>query len=141
MLFRSLTPPRVPMQLAWAHAEASGATVVDVHTPELARAAGLPAHPGFDLLVIPQNGEKIGVEVKGRLGTGEIEMKANEWAKACNLRENYWLYVVYDCGTPNPRLLRIQDPFEQLLATNKGSMVVAAKQIFEAAAVATAVEA
>ena len=21
-------------------------------------------------------------------------------------RDKYWLYVVYDCGTPNPRLLR-----------------------------------
>jgi len=124
---------KVAMQLAWAHAEASGATVVDVHTPDLARAAGLPDNPGFDLLIIPQSGDKIGVEVKGRLGTGEVEMKANEWAKACNLKENYWLYVVYDCGTANPRLLRIQDPFERLLAKNKGSMVIGAKQIIEVA--------
>ncbi|MBW1953897.1 MAG: DUF3883 domain-containing protein, partial [Deltaproteobacteria bacterium] len=36
-----------------------------------------------------------------------MEISENEWARACNLREDYWLYVVYDCASPNPRLLRI----------------------------------
>jgi hypothetical protein len=40
----------IAMALAWAHEESSGASVQDVHTPELARLAGLSDHPGFDLL-------------------------------------------------------------------------------------------
>ena len=34
--------------------------------------------------------------------TGHVEMSENEWAKACNLRDEYWLYVVFDCATPHP---------------------------------------
>jgi len=122
----------VAMALAWAFEESEGALVKDVHTPELARAAGLPENPGFDLWSIRPN-EKRCIEVKGRAGTAEIEISANEWAKACNLRDQYWLYVVYDCATPNPRLVRIQDPFGVLLAKAKGSVIISAKQILEAA--------
>lgn len=122
---------RIAMHYARAHEEAAGATVKDVHTPELARAAGLPDNPGFDLLSIRPGGEKRAIEVKGRAGVGEIEVTANEWAKACNLREGYWLFAVYDCAMPNPRLLRVQDPFGSLLAKAKGSMVISANQIVE----------
>jgi superfamily II DNA or RNA helicase len=122
----------VAMALAWAFEESQGAIVKDVHTPELARAAGLPDNPGFDLWSI-RPGETRCIEVKGRAGTGEIEVSANEWAKACNLRQQYWLYVVYDCATPNPRLVRIQDPFGALLAKAKGSVVINAKEIMQVA--------
>ena len=121
----------VAMSLAWAFEESEGALVKDVHTPELARAAGLPDNPGFDLWSIRPDGKRC-IEVKGRAGTGEIEVSANEWAKACNLRDQYWLYVVYDCATPSPRLVRIQDPFGALLAKAKGSVVISAKEIMEA---------
>jgi len=30
-----------------------------------------------------------GYEVKGRATTGDAEVSANEWAKACNVREGY----------------------------------------------------
>ena len=116
-----------------AHEEAAGATVKDVHTPELARAAGLPDNPGFDLLSIRPGGKKRAIEVKGRAGVGEVEVSANEWAKACNLRDSYWLFVVYDCATPTPRLHRVQDPFGILLAKAKGSMVISSTEIITAA--------
>jgi hypothetical protein len=122
----------VAMALAWAFEESAGALVKDVHTPELARAAGLSDNPGFDLWSI-RPVEKRSIEVKGRAGVGEVEVSSNEWARACNLRNGYWLYVVYDCATPNPRLVRIQDPFGSLLAKAKGSVVISAKQILEAA--------
>ena len=32
----------------------------------------------------------------------------------------YWLYVVFDCATPRPRLVRVQDPFGKLLARGTG---------------------
>ena len=120
------------MKITQAFEEAIGAKVLDVHTPELARAAGLPDNPGFDLLSIrPGNGRRA-IEVKGRAETGDIEVSANEWAKACNMRDGYWLYTVYDCATPNPRLVRVQDPFGRLLAKAKGSVLISIKEINEA---------
>lgn len=106
---------QIAMNLTKAHEEISGATVRFVHTPELARAAGLPDHPGFDVLSIHPDGERRCIEVKGRASTGEIEVTENEWARACNLRDEYWLYVVYDCASPAPQLVRVQDPFVKLL--------------------------
>ena len=106
----------IAMKLAQAFEEASGATVTDVHSPDLARKAGLGPHPGFDFLSVNPNGERRAIEVKGRLGTGEVQVYDNEWAKACNLRDKYWLFVAYDCATANPRLIRVQDPFGKLLA-------------------------
>jgi len=122
----------VAMQLAQAFEEAAGAKVLDVHTPELARLAGLPDNPGFDLLSIRPGNEKRSIEVKGRATTGDIEVSANEWAKACNMRQDYWLYAVYNCATPNPRLARVQDPFGNLLAKAKGSVLVSHAQVAKA---------
>ena len=61
------------------------------------------------------------------------QITENEWIKACNLRDRYWLYVVYECATAHPRLLRIQDPFGKLIV-KEGGVVIAEQQIFEAAA-------
>jgi len=106
---------QIAMDLARAFEEAAGAKVRFVHTPELARAAGLPDHPGFDVLSIRPDNERLCIEVKGRAGTGEIEVTDNEWARACNLRADYWLYAIYHCATPTPQMVRVQDPFEKLL--------------------------
>ncbi|MCX7001914.1 MAG: helicase-related protein [bacterium] len=122
----------IAMQLAQVFEEAAGATVLDVHTPELARRAGLPDNPGFDLLSIRPGNEKRSIEVKGRATTGDIEVSTNEWAKACNMRQDYWLYAVYNCATPNPRLARVQDPFGNLLAKAKGSVLISVTQMQEA---------
>ena len=62
-----------------------------------------------------------------------MEVSENEWAKACNLRERYWLYVAFDCATPRPRLLKVQDPFGKLLAKAKGSVLIDANEILAAA--------
>jgi len=60
-------------------------------------------------------------------------VSANEWAKACNMRHGYWLYAIYDCATPSPRLLPVQDPFGRLLAKAKGSVLIGASQVAQAA--------
>ena len=122
----------VAMALAWAFEESQGAIVRDVHTPELALAAGLPENPGFDLLSVRPDGPR-SIEVKGRAGTSDVEVSANEWAKACNLRERYWLYAVYDCATPNPRMARVRDPFMTLLAKAKGSVLISARDVLSTA--------
>lgn len=123
---------QIAMDLARAFEEAAGATVKDVSTPPLARAAGLTDNPGFDLLAIYESGERRAIEVKGRAGAGDVEVSSNEWARAANLREGYWLYAVYDCATPAPRLVRVRDPFETLLAKAKGSVLINMKQVVEA---------
>ena len=62
-------------------------------------------------------------------------MKDNEWASACNLRGKYWLYVVFDCATPHPRLVRVRDPFGKLLAKTREStaLTITESEILEAA--------
>lgn len=123
---------RIAVEVANAHEERFGAVVEDVSTPELARRAGLPDWPGFDLRSRrPTNlgtagssfdREERAIEVKGRAGTGTIEMSENEWWKACNLRDRYWLYVVFDCATPRPRLIRVRDPFANLIMRDRESI-------------------
>ena len=110
---------QIAMRIARAREEAAGATAYDVSRPELARRAGLGDWPGFDLLSVSPTGNRRAIEVKGRARTGAIELSENEWAKACNLRDGYWLYAVYDCATPRPRLLRVRDPFAKLLARSR----------------------
>ena len=41
----------------------------------------------------------------------------------------YWVFVGYDRASLNPRLLRVQDPFGNLLARARGSMVISASEI------------
>ncbi|MCX6538610.1 MAG: helicase-related protein [Acidobacteria bacterium] len=108
------------MEVARAWEEAAGAVVKDVSTPPRARALGLGDYPGFDLLAIYPGGEQRAIEVKGRATQGDVEVSENEWARACNLRSGYWLYAVFDCASARPRLVRVQDPFAQLLVRSRG---------------------
>ncbi len=124
---------RVAVKVAWSYEESRGCSVRDVSTAELARAEGLGDWPGFDLLSKHPDGEDRAIEVKGRAAIGDIELSENEWAKACNLRNRYWLYVVFDCGSAHPRLLRVQDPFGKLLVHAKGGVVVSEQDVFDAA--------
>ncbi len=118
----------VAMNVAISSEERLGADVKDVSRPDLARRAGLTDWPGFDLLSLRPSTERLAIEVKGRAGAGNIEMSENEWAKACNLRGSYWLYVVFDCATPHPRLVRVRDPFAKLLARGRESLVYSIPQ-------------
>ena len=127
----------IAMDLARAHEEAAGATVRDVSRPVLARREGLGDWPGFDLRSMRPAGTQgpavdRAIEVKGRAGSGAVEVSENEWAAACNLRDRYWLYVVFDCATPRPRLVKVRDPFGRLLARAKGSVVIAESEILSA---------
>jgi hypothetical protein len=122
----------IAVQVACAYEEARGAKVKDVSTPSLALAAGVREYPGFDLLSQKPANEERAIEVKGRAGMGEIELTENEWAIACNLRDRYWLYVVYEC-VPHPRLLRVQDPFRKLIVRAKGGVIVKEREILDAA--------
>jgi superfamily II DNA or RNA helicase len=75
---------------------------------------------GFDIRSIgPADGngrqELRRIEVKGRAGSeATVMLTPNEWTQARRHRDTYWLYVVTDCTTNRPRLLRIRDPFGRL---------------------------
>ncbi len=106
---------QIAVSVVWPYEEALCATVTDVSTAEFAVAAGLSEYPGFDLLVHRPDGKKLCLEVKGCARIGEIELSENEWVKACNHRDGHWLYVMYDCATAYPRLLRVQALLGKLL--------------------------
>ena len=80
---------------------------------------------GFDIRSIgpadPQTGYRdpvVGIrriEVKGRMSGQPIRLTTNEWYKAAQLGDSYWLYVVWDpLKTPDPEPLRIQNPVKHL---------------------------
>ncbi|HEU5349613.1 MAG TPA: helicase-related protein, partial [Ktedonobacterales bacterium] len=120
----------IAVRYAWAYEEALGAIVHDVSTPPLALAAGLTEHPGFDLRSRRFDGDELAIEVKGRAGIGDVEMTENEYIQACNLGDRYWLYVVFECASAHPRLVRVRNPFRKLIARAKGSVVIDDASIF-----------
>ena len=130
----------IAVQVATAYEESFKAQVTDVSRPELARRAGLNNWPGFDLLsrrpsTTGRSSEKLAIEVKGRRCRGGVQLQDNEWGSACNNRDTYWLYVVFDCATSHPRLVRVHDPFGKLLAKTRESTVftITESEILEAA--------
>ena len=125
----------IAVRIALGWEKERGATIQDASKPERARLAGLPDWPGFDLLAAHPGGEVRSIEVKGRTGQGAIQMEANEWKQACHLGERYWLYVVFDCATPSPRLVRVRDPFAKLLANRRDESAynISVRSLLEAA--------
>lgn len=49
------------------------------------------------------------IEVKGRAGVGEVALSANEYRTAERLKNDYWLYAVFNCAA-TPEVYAIQDP-------------------------------
>ncbi len=131
---------KVAVRIASEYEREQGWNPRDVSIPPLARAAGLNDNPGFDILSTHAAFgatstkstvlEERAIEVKGRAAVGDIELTENEWSRACNQRDGYWLYVVFDCGTPMPRLFRVQDPFRKLIATAKGGVIIDEDSVF-----------
>ncbi len=71
---------------------------------------------GYDLLSRKRHATEPGayiasrfIEVKGRSGIGEVALSSNEFKTAQRLASDYWLYVVFDCGS-KPALHTIQNP-------------------------------
>jgi len=123
----------IAMRVAWGHEEGLGADVKDVSKPDLARLAGLGDFPGFDLFSKRKDGLVLCIEVKGRAEVGDVELSENEWVKAYNHRDSYWLYVVFGCATSTPRLLRVRDPFGRLIANPRGGVRIGEDSIYSAA--------
>jgi superfamily II DNA or RNA helicase len=55
------------------------------------------------------------IEVKGRRRGQPIRLTTNEWYKATQLADSYWLYVVWNpLDNPDPEPMRIQNPAKHL---------------------------
>jgi hypothetical protein len=54
------------------------------------------------------------VELKGHLRGQPVRLTTNEWYKAQQLAETYWLYVVWDPLGASPELMRIHNPVAKL---------------------------
>ena len=55
------------------------------------------------------------IEVKGRKRGQPIRLTTNEWYKATQLGDSYWLYVIWDpLENPDATPIRIQNPAKQL---------------------------
>jgi hypothetical protein len=55
------------------------------------------------------------IEVKGRSRGQAIRLTTNEWYKATQLGDTYWLYVVWDpLNHPDPEPMRIRNPVKYL---------------------------
>jgi hypothetical protein len=49
----------------------------------------------------------------------QVSLTVNEWRKAQQLGDSYWLYVVWGCKTDNPQLLMIPNPEKALAGDAK----------------------
>jgi superfamily II DNA or RNA helicase len=97
---------RIAVQTVIAYEEARGRKVESVESE----------NRGFDLISRKPHPEDAAtaievrfIEVKGRAGIGEIAVTSNEHSTAERLKDDYWLYVVYNCGT-TPQIHVIRNP-------------------------------
>ena len=97
---------RIAVQAAIAHEEAQGRKVESVEAQ----------NRGFDLISRrphpedPTTAIEIRfIEVKGRAAVGEIALTTNEYRTAERLKNDYWLYVVYNCSA-KPEVHAIRNP-------------------------------
>ncbi|NMC20649.1 MAG: DUF3883 domain-containing protein [Thermogutta sp.] len=97
---------RVAVQAVIAHEQAQGREVESVEAQ----------NRGFDLISRRRHPEDPAtavevrfIEVKGRAGVGEVALTTNEYKTAERLKDDYWLYVVYNCGS-TPEVHAIRNP-------------------------------
>lgn len=122
---------RVAVEAVIAHETARGWVVESVEKD----------NRGFDLISRrphpedPQTALEVRfIEVKGRAGVGEVALTGNEYKTAERLKNDYWLYVAFNCGS-TPQLHLVQNPaklgWEPIVRVEHYH--VAAKQIIQSA--------
>jgi superfamily II DNA or RNA helicase len=99
---------RIAMEVSMEYERRNGREPEDVSGQNL----------GFDIRSKDGSGDKRRIEVKGRTGTGAVELTQNEWFKAKSLKDDYYLYAVMNTAT-KPQLYIIQNPAENLAAKEK----------------------
>jgi superfamily II DNA or RNA helicase len=96
---------RLGMEIVMKHERSEGRTPEDVSHENL----------GFDIRSKDKNGNVRCIEVKARAGIGAVALTQNEWFKAQRLRNDYYLYVIWNTGKDSPaKPIIIQNPAENL---------------------------
>ena len=97
---------QVAVQAVIAHEQARGWQVASVEKE----------NRGFDLISRKPHPEDPHtaievrfIEVKGRAAVGEVALTTNEYKTAERLKQDYWLYVVFNCSS-TPEVHVIRDP-------------------------------
>jgi hypothetical protein len=105
-LVTDLEIERIAIQKVIEHEEARGWQVESVESE----------NRGFDLISRKPHPEDSHtatqvrfIEVKGRSAIGSVALTNNEYKTAARLKHDYWLYVVFNCGS-QPTVYPIQDP-------------------------------
>ena len=104
---------QIAVRIARSYETNRGATVRSVEDEQA----------GFDLLSTLDL-ERRCIEVKGRAGVALVELTWSEFAKSQELGDDYWLYVVLDCGKNEPRLYRVHNPAKALAGAWQTSLDV-----------------
>jgi superfamily II DNA or RNA helicase len=106
MMVRDDEIERIAVQTVIQQEEARGWKVQSVETEDR----------GFDLISRKPHPEDPNtaievrfIEVKGRASIGEVALSSNEYKTAGRLKNDYWLYVVFNCAS-TPEINVVQDP-------------------------------
>ncbi len=91
------------MSKAMSHERNHDRTPTDVSSENL----------GYDIKSSGYNETRF-IEVKGKSNYGDIEITPNEWKKAKEMENNYFLYVVYECSDSFPSLKIVRNPAKKL---------------------------
>ncbi|WP_206458258.1 DUF3883 domain-containing protein [Anaerovorax sp. IOR16] len=70
---------------------------------------------GYDILSYDEYGKEMKIEVKStkaKIGDANFYLSDNELTKAKQV-DNYWIYIVYEADTSNPKIWKIKNPFLQ----------------------------
>lgn len=95
---------QIAIQVAMRYEQQHGRTPTSVERDNL----------GYDLYSTSPSATRY-IEVKGRRGRGDVLLTYNEMIKAARFRDDYWLYVVYDCASDQPELITIQNPEQHVI--------------------------
>ena len=88
--------------------------------------------PGFDIRSKDENGDSRLIEVKGRTGVGPVSLSKNEWFKAKDLGDDYYLYVVWNtANNPDMTPKIIQNPVNVLSTKEDVHFIISKKEIEE----------
>ena len=91
--------------------------------------------PGFDIRSLgpadPASGHRRvrRIEVKGRARGQPVRLTVNEWLKARQLGETYWLYVVWDPVEPGAEPVCVPDPAHTLEHTAREVRVLSGYEV------------
>ncbi len=98
---------RIAVRAVIAHEESEGRIVESVESD----------NRGFDLISRRPHPEDPKtaidvrfIEVKGRSHIGEIGLTSNEYRTAQRMKNDYWLYVVFHCASPDPSINILRNP-------------------------------